>query len=157
VAGTFSLSVNGLTQLQALAQSAPAVAGRQMTAAMEASLVVLHAAIAERTPVNRGILRGSIFTAMQGNPDTGLRGIVSTPIDYAIPVERGTRPHVIQGHGQMLRFVIGGRVIYRRFVMHPGTRGAHMFRDGLKAASPTVRALFASAVQRTVATLRGGR
>ena len=35
-------------------------------------------------------------------------------------LESGTRPHLIVGR-PILRFVVGGQTIFRRFVHHPGT------------------------------------
>jgi hypothetical protein len=40
-------------------------------------------------------------------------------------LDRGSRPHVIRARRRKaLRFVVNGTVMYRRSVMHPGTRGS---------------------------------
>ena len=48
---------------------------------------------------------------------------LSWPNPYAKFVEFGTRPHIISARpGRMLRFTVGGRVLFRKRVMHPGTK-----------------------------------
>jgi hypothetical protein len=40
-------------------------------------------------------------------------------------LDKGSRPHVIRARRRKaLRFVVNGRVMFRRSVMHPGTRGS---------------------------------
>lgn len=40
-------------------------------------------------------------------------------------MDRGSRPHVIRARRRKaLRFVVNGKVVFRRSVMHPGTRGS---------------------------------
>lgn len=48
---------------------------------------------------------------------------ISFNTDYAEFVNDGTRPHVIRPRqAQVLRFTVGGRVVFARVVHHPGTR-----------------------------------
>jgi hypothetical protein len=141
------------SKLAAAYAQAPALVAREQEGAMEASLLHLHGEVARRTPVDRGILRGSIFTALSGTP-LDLRGKVASPLEYAVPVEEGTRPHIIRPRsGRYLRFVANGRVVFARQVQHPGTRGVHMFAEGLRAARPRIEALFERAADRIAAAL----
>lgn len=49
---------------------------------------------------------------------------VGSNLRYAHAVHEGTRPHLIEPNsGRVLRFREGGRIVYARFVHHPGTRG----------------------------------
>lgn len=42
---------------------------------------------------------------------------------YAAPLEFGSRPHVIRAkNGKALRFVIGGKILFRQSVNHPGNK-----------------------------------
>jgi len=47
----------------------------------------------------------------------------------------GTRPHAIEARNtEFLRFRAGGRMVYTRAVMHPGTRANHYLSDNLYLA-----------------------
>ena len=70
-------------------------------------------------------------------------------------LEHGTAPHVISAKGppgpRMLRFVIGGSVIYRRSVYHPGTKATfyleHSVVEGAQTVSRNLPALFRRAAE----------
>ena len=52
----------------------------------------------------------------------GWEVIADTP--YALAVHEGSRPHVIEPKGKVLRFPSkGGTIVYAKRVNHPGTRG----------------------------------
>lgn len=84
------------------------------------------------TPVRFGNLRGhnKMRAAVPAPP--GARGEVYNDADYAEAVHEGSGPHVIRPRRTrsktnprrpaMLRFTVGGRTVYARQVMHPGTR-----------------------------------
>lgn len=129
-----------------------------------------------------GRLRNAIFHEVSGGGREIAGRVAVSPLPYdPIVVEEDTKPHVIRPRrGKALRFrrVVGfqpttGRAIYEtpkgrtttnpakaaysfvRLVHHPGTRGAHMFRDGWAAAKPQVERLFEDARDRVVKALAG--
>lgn len=54
---------------------------------------------------------------------------------YARAVENGSRPHVIRAkNGGALRFVMNGRVMFRRSVNHPGTKPTKFLRTATEFA-----------------------
>jgi hypothetical protein len=66
-----------------------------------------------------GLLRHSTVAKLDR---AKLRGSVSNAVKYARYVEEGTRPHVIRPRrAKMLRFTVGGRVVFSHGVHHPGT------------------------------------
>lgn len=74
-------------------------------------------------PVDTGRLRASI--RMDPPRLFTLRPSVTigSDVEYAGFVNDGTRPHIIRPKNkQVLRFVVGGRVVYAKVVHHPGTR-----------------------------------
>ena len=81
-------------------------------------------------PVDTGRLRASI----RADPPRifSLRGSVTvgSDVEYSGYVNDGTRPHTIRPRrtGGVLRFQVGGQVVFARVVNHPGTR-ARPFLD----------------------------
>lgn len=54
---------------------------------------------------------------------------MGSDLEYAGFVNDGTRPHQIRPkNASVLRFTVGGRVVYAKVVNHPGTR-ARPFLD----------------------------
>jgi len=89
-------------------------------------------------PVRTGYLRNSITdTTRTGGPRLVI-GRVGASAEYALAVHEGTRPHIIRAHGDgMLAFKgSGGRLVFRKQVMHPGTVG----KPFLRRAAQTVLA-----------------
>lgn len=81
-------------------------------------------------PVDTGRLRAAIGPAKFSRSWT-LRPRVTIEVNvaYAAFVHDGTRPHIIRPrNAQVLRFQVGGQVVYARVVHHPGTR-ARPFLD----------------------------
>lgn len=105
-----------------------AMSGPRMTAKLSAAL--MEAALyGERTvvgftPVKTGVLRGSV----KANRTGALGWKISSSMPYVVPVEMGSKPHVIRPRsGKFLRFPGGSGMVYARQVNHPGTRARKMF------------------------------
>lgn len=84
-------------------------------------------------PVDTGRLRASI----RADPPRifSLRGslTVGSDLEYAAAVNDGSRPHVIRPRrAQVLRFRVGGQVVFAKVVNHPGTRGTHFLDKALR-------------------------
>lgn len=80
-------------------------------------------------PVDTGRLRASI--RIEARRTFTLRSVytIGSDVEYADMVHGGTRPHVIRPRTkQVLRFRVGGRVVFARVVNHPGTK-ARPFLD----------------------------
>lgn len=76
-------------------------------------------------PVDTGRLRASI--RIESRRTFTLRSVytIGSDVFYAPYVNDGTRPHPIKPKrpGGVLRFVVGGRVVFaKRIPMHPGTK-----------------------------------
>ncbi len=63
-------------------------------------------------------------------------GTVTSTHPASIFVVSGTRPHIIRPRrpGGVLRFTVGGRVVYARLVHHPGTAANPFLTEALRAA-----------------------
>lgn len=76
---------------------------------------------------------GRLRSSIRADPPRvfSLRGSVKvgSDVEYAGFVNDGTAPHVIRPRTkQVLRFRVGGRIVYAKVVNHPGTR-ANPFLD----------------------------
>lgn len=80
-------------------------------------------------PVDTGRLRASGSVHYSSLFGFRPKATIVFNVDYARYVNDGTRPHIIRPkNASVLRFVVGGRVVYARVVHHPGTR-ANPFLD----------------------------
>lgn len=83
-----------------------------------------------------GHLRNSIEYGV-GRDERGLYGEAGTDVEYALPVELGSRPHVIESHGDYpLRNPATGQVFGKR-VQHPGTEAQPFLRPALDSIRGT--------------------
>ena len=135
---------------------APEIIARNLEAAMWEAVLYGETQVKERTPVGvfgeQGGLRGSVFGEVRGRSARELLGVVSTPLEYAEPVELGTRPHwapiaplvrwsekILGLHGaeaKQAAYAIRGAIAKR------GTRPRLMFRRGLAASLPKLEQMF---------------
>lgn len=83
-----------------------------------------------------GVRTGALKMSIHSRIGMGIRGPearIGSSLSYALMHHEGTKPHLIlpkHAHGT-LRFSGGGRIIYTRKVMHPGTRPNHYLTDSL--------------------------
>lgn len=85
-------------------------------------------------PVDTGRLRASI--RVESRRLFTLRSVytIGSDVFYAPYVNDGTRPHVIRpkSPGGTLRFRMGGRIVYAKYVNHPGTRPRPFLDDAIR-------------------------
>lgn len=143
-----TLTLAGLDQIAALWQQAPAIAERHLVAAMEESLLLLQREVADATPTGaHQLLRKSIVAEPVRRLADGLLGVVDvedrtgkygSPLNYAVAVELGTRPHMppLEPLVDWTKAKLGlkGKAAtaaaegIRWKVFHQGTEGAFMFK-----------------------------
>lgn len=135
-----------LKKLEAALAQAPAGAQQELVAGVEDAVARLKFAVIMEapTPVRDGALRSSINASGAIVVDgLGVESIVGSSLDYAIPVELGTKPHEIRARpGSALSFTWRGREVVVSVVHHPGTKGAFMFEKGLGIAKPDLDRIF---------------
>ncbi len=165
MAGDFRLEIDfdDLLRQAAKLEVGPEAVAEEMVTTMQASLDALEQAVAVETPVNVGLLRGSIATEIYGRAPA-LRGEVVTPSPYGWPVERGRKagrmPPVarieywVKRKGlrwldkkgrpmttRQIAYVIAA-AIARGATRHQKRGGAKMFEQGFRAGKPKVLALW---------------
>ena len=147
-------------------EGAEKVAEREAARTMDASLALFEEQVVSRTPVNVGMLRGSIATEFMRGTGLNMRGEVVTPIVYGEPVEYGRkagkmppvgpiylwayRKGIVTGPGPESRAIAW---LIARAIGARGTKGAFMFRDGYAAAKPHVIAAWEGLLDRVVREL----
>jgi len=134
-----------LSDWHRLAKKFPLAFNTEAFAVVDQIVSRLEDEVVSRTPEGAGAgggLAGSIIgdTFIWGSV---VKGIVGTPLEYGLPVEKGTRPHFPPAgpiilwaarklglSGNELRRAV--RAIQWKIYRH-GTEGAHMFEKGYKA------------------------
>ncbi len=153
-----TLSLEGFDQLEAALKRAPEIVAEELAKFAHASVNTLRSDIIDLTPVSKldhthmntqysSEVLGATSLGVLGAAGAGVLGIVGTVVPYAIPVELGTRPHIIRArNARALHF---GN-IFVKSVHHPGTKGAHMFQRAMDDNQAQIEADFAAAVERAL-------
>lgn len=90
----YSIDVQGLRELQAAMQRAPKMVVQELERATVEADMLLAREVSERMPKGaHGLLKQSLFHEEQVE-EFGVKGLVGTPMSYAVPVELGTKPHM---------------------------------------------------------------
>lgn len=91
---------------------------------------------AEAIRLAPGSMKAGIRVSIQRGPGGDFRGVIRSTHPASIYVLNGTRPHRIfpRRPGGVLRFTVGGRVVYARYVNHPGTKAQPFLQQALRAA-----------------------
>lgn len=161
------LHIDGLAGLAAAWEAAPALAERQMTAAVTEASFFLWREVVERTPTSgAGSLRQSMHPLDVEVGPEAVSGGVGSSQPYAIPVELGTRPHMppvapiaewvgrklgIKGpQQQAVAWAIARKIAMR------GTEGAFMFRRAAEENADAVLRIFEAHAAALAAELAGG-
>lgn len=106
----------------------PSIVDEKMEPVLNESTARGYGRMYSLTPFKTGELRSSLF----GRVVNRTRIEIGATARHASPVEFGTRPHEIRPiRASVLRFEIGGRVIYTKRVSHPGTRAQPFVRPAV--------------------------
>lgn len=99
---------------------------------MERRMRRVEAEAIRRAP---GSMKQGIRVSIGRGPGGEFRGTLNVRHPAALYVTGGTRPHIIRPRrpGGVLRFTVGGRVVYARYVNHPGNKPNSFLRDALRA------------------------
>ncbi|MBF0416992.1 MAG: HK97 gp10 family phage protein [Magnetococcales bacterium] len=175
------IDTGGLVDLVRRLEHAPdEVVGALKLAMMEA-LELLSSEAQERTPIASGVLRASIFPVMpQVQGDAVIGAVVSSrdqtsgitlgmgsPLNYAVPVELGTKPHMppLQPLIDWVKLKLGIRDPEEREtvaqkirwkIYRHGTPGHRMFLRALEVCKPRIDAIFAHYMRIAIERTRGG-
>ena len=126
---------------------------RELPKAMGDIALYIEREAKSRAPVDTGNLRASIAHLVQPIAE-GYRAVVGSNVDYARDVEFGTAPHVITPNGaSVLRFTVGGEVVFTDRVEHPGTPAQPVLGPSLRASERYITERLQEAFQAAVRTV----
>lgn len=160
------LAVKGFDELVDLWIQAPELVHAEMTKAAWASSLRVEKEVRERTPKGaNGFLAMSIAALEPVVIPGGVMGLVGTSLNYAEPVELGTKPHMppIQPLIEWVEVVLGleGEAAEQAAqsiawkIAKKGTEGAFMFRDGFAASEDYIKRKFRQALANIRNSLAG--
>jgi len=114
-----------------------AALNRTITNATRRELTEAGRQVVQRAKVLAPVRTGRLRSSIRAEPPRifSLRGslTVGSDVEYAGFVNDGTRPHrIVPKNGSVLRFTVGGRVVYARVVNHPGTRARPFLDQALR-------------------------
>lgn len=131
----------------------PVTRQRIMYGAFTETESMLEAEVAQRTPVDLGLLRASVTSNVQGR-GIGLRGEVFSNRDYAPVVERGRRPGKFPPRRPIERWAarnLGDSRLWfvvARKIARQGTKGVFMFREAARGSRPSVERIWGKWLRR---------
>ena len=162
----YSIDYGEVTQLRAAYAKAPAIVREELGAAVREADLLLMREVSDLAPVGAGGaagFKGSLFHE-ESIEDSGVTGLVSTSVQYAVPVELGTRPHFPpiqplidwvraklavqeEATARGIAFAIARKISVR------GTEAQRPFGRVFQAQEEQVRGIFDAAVGRIAARL----
>lgn len=102
---------------------------RVLSTAARAGGLIIETSAKQKVPRITSTLMRSIHTEVTSASQNSAVAVVGTDVEYGPHVEFGTRARVIRPrNARALRFKIGGRVVFAKFVRHPGTRAKPFLR-----------------------------
>jgi hypothetical protein len=140
-----SWEVAGSAQLAAAWEREPEITRQRFEQFMHGATLYVEGEIKERTPHAFGTLRESFSSQVTSAADNVI-GVVGSPLNYAVPVELGTKPHfppvaaiqewveqkmALRGpEARSVAYLIARKIAVR------GTKGAFMVQHAFEAAKP---------------------
>lgn len=152
---SFGGRVEGLDEVLRRFRKAPEKFERYMRKFLQQAVIIVERAvklaITQKKAVNTGALRASITHSVEGS-GARMKGIVGSPLKYAVFVEEDTRAHFpprrpiiawamrkLKLRGLALRTAVRG-IIWK--IGRRGTTGRHMFADAFTETQGKVRELW---------------
>lgn len=162
----YEIDTGNLKDLQAALERAPQIVREELETAVTEADLLLEREVQQRMPTAHGTLRASVFHREEVS-DAGVIGLVSTPLDYAVPVELGSKPHfppveaLIDWVRQKLgvkseKMARGVAFAVARKISVRGTAAQRPFGLTFQAEEAQVRSIFDRAAARIAERMAGG-
>lgn len=162
------IDFSALMQLQAQLRQAPGVVREELLAAMTEADAKLEAQVKELAPRGAtGDLQRSVIGQERAVGPFGVEGLVASPLNYAPPVELGTKPHFppVEALIDWVKAKLGVTgdkearsvaFLVARKISRRGTKGQAMFEGALEHMTPEINAVFEAAQARIADRILGG-
>ena len=149
------MRLEGWDKLADAWQRAPQIVEEELTVFIEEESAHMTGEIKALTPKKSGALQDSIEPREIEVGPLGVSALIGTPLDYALPVEFGARPHDIypKPGNKALHFMMRGVPIFVKKVHHPGMKGFFMFTQALAANREQIQQKLNAAIERIFARL----
>lgn len=161
------LDTSAMREYAKYLKQAPRITQEEIERSMLEALLLLEREIKDATPVGaHGLLRGSYTHALRGAARGEVVGEVGSPLNYALPVELGTKPHfppvaalrdwvekklgVDPARSASVAFLVARKIAKR------GTKGAKMATNTFANNAQQVLQILEAAVPRIAARLQAG-
>lgn len=180
----YRFSLRRLDEVAAALARSPEIVRDELNRFFAWVLPQLTSEVQDRTPTGEGHLRQSII-GRQEVTASGMLGVIGTPLEYAVPVELGSKPHPVSEAGilaiaewAMHKLPLGqavslktGRPLKSKSaeaqalsvahaiawkIRHHGSKGAFMFKEAFAANQAAVIARFDETVDRITQRLGSG-
>lgn len=153
-----AIKLTGLDAVVAGWAKAPEMMIDELAKFAEGAALFMQGEIQERTPAAAGLLKQSFIAQDAERLSDNVIAMVGTSLNYAVPVELGTRPHFppVQAIADWVKVKLGiggpaGVQIawaIAKKISKTGTKGAHMVQRAFDAGQPEVLRQFALTVDR---------
>jgi hypothetical protein len=149
------VTIEGLPELNAKWAQVQREMMRDIVAGTTRALREGSRAAKRAAPVKTGELQRSIDPRINSVSSTLVEGELVATAPHALFVSEGTRQHFIRpSRRDVLRFVVDGRAVFTRLVLHPGTKPNDFFEGvGRQVLSSTMDREVDSAVERACAEM----
>lgn len=154
---SLEIQLQGFERLQKAFIQAPALVAREMLAWMETASGHLIDEITAITPKDTGLLQKSFTANIESAGTLGVSAVIGTPLNYALPVEFGSKPHdILPKNGNALHFMIRGVPVFAKKVHHPGTKGYFMVTRAFEENKTQIQDSFNRMVERVIVAVARG-
>ena len=136
------ITLQGFDRLQLGFAKAPRFVAKELEEWMGAQGLHLATEIKKRTPKDAGALQDSINSYVVQAGSLGVSAIITTPLNYAVPVELGRKNVSLQN------FKIDGKIVR--------DKGAFMFKKAVEANKGQIQADFVRLVDHILDKIAAG-
>jgi hypothetical protein len=154
------IDFEALVKLQAQMRQAPHVVREELLKAMTEADAKIEAQVKELAPRGAsGDLQRSVIGQEREVGPFGVEGLVTSPLNYVVPVELGTKPHFppVEALIDWVKAKLGVTgdkearsvaFLVARKISRRGTKGQAMFEKTLEHMTPEIHAIFGAAQDR---------